>query len=71
MNEHFTDVLDNLEYGRDELPLMLKIIDYLRSIDSKIGNPLNSFVILVSNYFQYSKFIQKIIFSLSLYIRSY
>ncbi len=48
MNDHFTDVLDNLEYGRDELPLMLKIIDYLRSIDSKIGNPLNSFIILVS-----------------------
>lgn len=47
INNNFIHVLENLEYGREELPLMLKIIDYLRSIDSKIGNPVNSFQIMV------------------------
>lgn len=47
INNHYKDVLENLEAGRDELVLLLKITDYLRSIDSKIGNPLNTFNIMV------------------------
>ena len=48
MDNHLYDILENLEYGREELPLLLKIIDYLRCIDNKIGSPLNSMNNLVS-----------------------
>ena len=48
MNQYYKELLENLEFGRPELPLMLKIVDYLRSIDSKIGNPINTFDIMVS-----------------------
>ena len=37
----------NLENGKPELPLMLKIVDYLRSIDSKIKSSNDAHSIMV------------------------
>lgn len=40
----------NLEHGKQELPLMLKIVDYLRSIDSRIKTNNDSYSIMVRFY---------------------
>ena len=50
VNNNYKEIMLNLEYGRRELPLMLKIVDYLRSIDSRLKSNSDSYNIMVIYY---------------------
>ena len=53
LNNHYKTILINLEYGREEIPLLLKIVDYLRSIDSKLeATKINSYSIMMENVYK-------------------
>lgn len=47
LDDNFKTILLNLEYGRPEIPLLLKIVSYLKSNDHKLGVDLNTYEILM------------------------
>jgi hypothetical protein len=53
VEDNIEDMINMFDDGARELCIVLKVIDYLKSIDQRIGHPINNFNIMLNYIYDY------------------